>query len=101
MAYEIAWAESAVSSLLETIEFIARDSPSYAAAFALRVERAAASLTELPDRGRRVREFDDPSVRELLVDSHRLIYRVRAGRVVILACVHKARDLAAALGSEA
>lgn len=100
MAHEIEWTESAVGSLLDTLEFIARDSPSYAAAFAVRAERAAFSLSDFPDRGRRVGEFDDPDVRELIVDSYRLIYRVRPSRVVILAFVHKSRDLAGLLSGE-
>ena len=100
MAYEIEWAESAVVTLLDAVEHIARDSPSYAAALAVRVERAAASLSELPERGRRVGEFDDPSVREIAVGSYRLLYRVQPGRVMILALVHKSRDLATLLGTE-
>jgi plasmid stabilization system protein ParE len=76
MAYEVAWAESAIVSLIDAIEYIARDSPSYAAAFAVRAERAAASLDIFPDRGRRVPELNDPAVRELSITSHRLIYRV-------------------------
>ena len=88
------WAESALVSLIDAIEYIARDSPSYAAAFASRAELAAASLAEFPDRGRRVGEFEDPAVRELIVGSYRLIYRVRATQVLILALVHKSRDLA-------
>jgi plasmid stabilization system protein ParE len=94
VAHEISWTESAVASLIDTIEHIGRDSPSYAAALAVRAERAAASLNSLPDRGRRVAEFDDPAVRELRVSNYRLIYRVRPAKVVILAFVHVARDLA-------
>ena len=71
MAYEIAWTESAVVSLVDAIEYIARDSPSYAAALAVRAERAAASLDQLPEHGRRVAEFEDPAARELIVDSYR------------------------------
>jgi toxin ParE1/3/4 len=97
VAYEIEWTESAVASLLEAVEYIARDSPSYAAALAVRAERAAASLQELPDRGRTVREFSDPAVRELIVGTYRLIYRVRAARVVVLAVVHMSRDLSVLL----
>ena len=93
MAYEVEWTESALSSLVDAIEYIARDSPSYAAAFAVRAERAAASLDSFPDRGRRVPEFDDAAVRELPVASHRLIYRVGTNRVLLLAFVHKSRDL--------
>ena len=100
MAYQVDWAESAVASLLEAIEYIGRDSPSYAAALALRVDRAALSLQELPDRGRRVTEFDDPAVRELSIGSYRMIYRVSHRRVLLLAFVHKARDLGALIADE-
>jgi plasmid stabilization system protein ParE len=100
VAYEIDWAESAVVTLLDAVEYIARDSPSYAAALAIRAERAAASRSELPERGRRVGEFDDEAVREIAVDSYRLIYRVQPGRVMILALVHKSRDLANLLRAE-
>jgi hypothetical protein len=60
----------------------------------------AASLDTFPERGRRVGEFDDPAVRELIVGSYRLIYRVRTTKVVILAFVHTARDLASLLSAE-
>lgn len=100
MAHEIAWAESAVASLVDAIEYIARDSAAYAAAFAIRAEFAAASLGDLPHRGRRVAEFEDPDVRELIVDSYRLIYRVQRTRVLILAFVHTARDLGGLLAED-
>lgn len=50
-----------------------------------------------PERGRYVGEFNDPAVRELPVGSYRLIYRVGAKRVLLLAFVHKSRDLAGLL----
>ena len=93
MAHEIDWAESAVASLVDAVEYIARDSPSYAAAFAVRAEQAATSLQLFPERGRRVPEFNDPAVREISVDSHRLIYRVAPSRVLLLAFLHRSRDL--------
>jgi plasmid stabilization system protein ParE len=94
MVYEVAWAESAVTSLIDAIEYIARDSPSFAATVAMRAERAAGSLSSLPDRGRRVPEFRDPAVRELQVSGYRLIYRVGRDRVLVIAFVHRSRDLA-------
>jgi toxin ParE1/3/4 len=95
VAYEIEWAESAIASLEEAVEYIARDSPSYAAALAVRAERAASSLSELPHRGRLVGEYNDPAVREIFVSkSYRLIYRVGTRVVSIIAFVHTARDLA-------
>lgn len=100
MAFEIEWAESAIASLVDAIEYIGRDSPSYAAALAVRADRAALSLADFPDRGRRVSEFDDLSVREIMVDSYRLIYRVQSRRVLLLAFVHKSRDLSVLLRSD-
>ena len=97
MDYEVEWAASAIDGLLEAIEYIRRDSPIYAASLAISADRAASSLEALPNRGRRVAEFDDPNVRELGVGSYRLIYRVRPNRVMVLAFVHGARDLAAIL----
>jgi plasmid stabilization system protein ParE len=97
MAYAVEWAESAVTSVIDALEYIARDSPSYAAALAVRVDRAAGSLAALPERGRRVPEFNDTAVRELIVGSYRLIYRVGVNRVFLLAFVHTARDLSVLL----
>jgi plasmid stabilization system protein ParE len=95
VAYDIEWAESALEGLTEAVEYIARDSPSYAASLAIQADRAAASLSEMPHRGRRVREYHDPDVRELFVGkSYRLIYRVGTHVVSIIAFVHTARDLA-------
>ncbi|HET7710720.1 MAG TPA: type II toxin-antitoxin system RelE/ParE family toxin [Thermoanaerobaculia bacterium] len=94
MAREVVWAQSAVNDLLEAVEYIAKDSPSYAATLASRADAAAASLLDLADRGHRVREYRDPNIRELIVGrSYRLIYKVADERVVITAFVHVARDL--------
>lgn len=93
MAYKVAWAESALDDLTEAIEYIARDSPNYAASLAVRATRAAESLSVLPNRGRRVPEFRDETVREIIVVSYRLIYRVSATTVHVIAFVHTARDL--------
>jgi plasmid stabilization system protein ParE len=82
-----------LADLIEQAEYIARDSPSYAASLVNRAERAATSLSEFPNRGRNVGEYRDPRVRELIVGSFRLIYRVGSGVVTIIAFVHTSRDL--------
>ena len=96
MDFEVEWAESAFASLIEAVEYIAKDSPSYAASLGVQAERAAFSLRQFPNRGRLVREYHDPNVREVPVGSYRLIYRVTS-KVSVIAFVHTARDLAALL----
>jgi plasmid stabilization system protein ParE len=101
VAYEVSWAEAAIEALVEAIEYISRDSPSYAAALVTRADHAALSLQNLPNRGRRVPEYRDRAVREIPVSSYRLIYSVddRALSVTILAFVHQARSLGRLLES--
>jgi len=44
-------------------------------------------------RGHVVPEIGDKQIRELIVRSYRLIYKVEKSRVAVLAIVHGARDL--------
>jgi len=94
VAREIIWAESALISLLEAADYIAKDSPSYASALTIQVEKTAESLSDFSERGRLVPEFRDPNIRELFVASYRLIYRTSKTVVTVIAFIHGARDLA-------
>lgn len=50
-------------------------------------------LAKFPRAGRKVPEFDDENVRELVVYSYRLIYRLQDDEVVIAAVIHGRRTL--------
>ncbi len=96
MDREVIWTDTAVTDLDAAAEFISKDSPAYAATFVLRSLEAARSLRDLAERGRVVPEFKDESIREILVHSYRLIYRVEENRVSVLALIHGRRDFASA-----
>ena len=74
-------------------EHISRDSKAYAATVVRELVGAARSLRVFAERGRRVPEYDDPSVRELIVRKYRLVYRVHPERVEVLRIVHGAREM--------
>lgn len=93
MARKVTWTEVAWSDLKEAADYIAKDSPHYAAAFVREVRDAARSLGYLAERGRIVPELDDPSIRELFVRSYRLIYQVTEQTAYIVGFIHGARDL--------
>lgn len=93
MARQVEWTDPAWDDLADIAEYIARDSEYYAAAFVQEIQEAAASLAGFAERGQMVPEFGDPSIRELLVKSYRLVYRVSEKRVVILALIHGARRI--------
>ena len=93
MARKVEWTDPAWDDLAGIAEYIARDSEYYAAAFIQEIKEAAASLAEFAERGQIVPEFRDTSIRELLVQSYRLVYRISEKRVVILTLIHGARRI--------
>jgi plasmid stabilization system protein ParE len=93
MARKVAWTEAAWSDLEGVSDYIAKDSPYYAATFVREVRDAARSLAYLSERGRVVPEFGDPTIRELLVRRYRLVYQVTEQMVYIIGFIHGARDL--------
>lgn len=89
----IDWAEPALKDLEEIRNYISRDAEFYAIRFIERVIEAVESLEKFPERGRRVPEAADESIRELLFQNYRIIYRAETERVLILTVIHGGRDL--------
>lgn len=100
MGRRVAWTETAWRDLERIADYIAEDSPGYAAAFVRGVRDRARSLEEMGKRGRVVPELDEPTVRELVVGTYRLIYEVGDAEVFVLALIHGARDLTGAWNDE-
>jgi addiction module RelE/StbE family toxin len=89
----VSWTPQAADDLEAICLFIARDTPQIAAAFAERVVTATDRLETHPRLGRVVPEFGFTDLREILVGSYRVIYRVREDQVHILTVHHGARLL--------
>lgn len=90
---EIIWLQSALSDLRLIHAYIARDSPDHAAAFIVRILQSAENLDPFVRLGRVVPERGSDTLRELLIDDYRLMYRLRGGKVEILSVVHGSVDL--------
>jgi plasmid stabilization system protein ParE len=76
MARKVVRTETAWRDLERSADYIAEDSPGYAAAFVERVREQARALDELTLRGRVVPELGEPTVREFLIGNYRLIFEV-------------------------
>ncbi|MBI3922696.1 MAG: type II toxin-antitoxin system RelE/ParE family toxin [Armatimonadetes bacterium] len=93
MALRVKWTETAWADPESVADYIAQDSPYYAAAFVRETRDAARSLARLSKRGRTVPEFDNPTVREIFVRDYRLIYHLTPRTVYVIGFIHGARDL--------
>ena len=89
----VVWARSAIVDLEAIAEFIRHDSPHYAAVTVSRLAKAARPLESFPRMGRRVPEAESDDVRELIVGSYRLMYRLQAEQILVVAVIHGRRDL--------
>jgi len=100
MARVLRWTVTAWRDLEEIADYIARDSPYYAASFVRKVRDEARSLCDLAERGRVVPELDDPTIREVFIHRYRIIYRVTDDAVHLLGVIHGVRDFHAAWDQE-
>lgn len=91
------WTEQAVEDLEAIRDYVARDSEHYAA---LLVERLIGSLDHVvafPEIGRIVPEYGRPDLREVILGSYRIVYRLNGGLAEVLTVFLGARLFPAAV----
>lgn len=89
----VIWTEPAKADLRSIHDFIAHDSCHYAKKVTQDIAEKTDSLAQLPRIGRTVSELGDENVREFSLYSYRIIYEVKDQHILVLAVVHKRRDL--------
>ena len=85
---QVTWTDQALDDLDAVCLFIARDSPQYAGVFAQRAFQVVGRLSEFPNSGRIVPEIGREDIREVIVQSYRIIYRVLQNAEVEILTVH-------------
>ena len=93
MAARVGWSQRALRDVEGIAEYIAQDSPVYAAVVVRNIIAQTKMLSRFPRSGRKVPEFDDDDIRELLVYSYRIIYRIEEDKVIISTVIHGKRTL--------
>lgn len=94
--FRVEWAEAAVRDLEEIAGYLALKSQPDAERLLRRVADRAATLESSPARGRVVPElarFQMRTWRELVMRPYRLVYRIEADTVIVLAVFDARRDL--------
>ena len=93
MVFKIVWTLRSREDLRDIASFIAKDNPDAAIRLGDLIFGRVDSLEEFPELGRVVPERNQPAIREIVVRSYRIIYRVSKNEktVEILRVWHGAR----------
>lgn len=84
----LSWTERAQNDLAAIHAFIGRDSPHFASVVVRRIISAVDRLCDFPESGRAVPEFADPSVREVIQQPYRIVYRLVSEHEIHVLTVH-------------
>jgi plasmid stabilization system protein ParE len=93
MGWQVIIAPSAQTDLADIVRYIAQHNSDAAARLGFELITRAESLADFPEIGRRVPEFRQPNLREIICRSYRIIYRLRRDnqRIEIVRFWHGAR----------
>lgn len=89
----ILWTQRGVESLESIVDFIADDSEYYASRFVKTMLHSNETLKTFPLRGRIVPEFNHPSIRELIYQNYRIVYKIDEQIIYILLVSHGMQSL--------
>jgi toxin ParE1/3/4 len=87
------WTQTAIEHLLAIYERIAQDAPLYAQRVVDRLTKRSEQIAMFPKSGRMVPEYEVPDIREVIERPYRIIYRIKAEQIDVLAVVHGAQLL--------
>lgn len=91
---KINWTQLAISDLNGVYEYIAKDSSRYAQITVNKIHSHVDSLKKQPYSGRIVPEFEDKSIKELIIGNYRIVhFIVSEYQIDILRIYHSARKL--------
>lgn len=83
MAYKLIWSPVSRDDLRDIVSFISRDSRERAEAFAYRLIAETDKLASFPEIGRVVPEYHILTLREIIVRSYRIVYRLNHERKLV------------------
>ena len=83
MAYKLIWSPASRDDLRDIVHFISRDSRRRAEMFGYRLIAETDKLQHFSELGRIVPEYGLPTIREIVVRSYRIVYRVDHERKLV------------------
>ncbi len=90
----VIWSVTAKDDLKNIHDYIAKDSKFYALKISQEFIEKSEILEQFPQMGRIVPEIGDKNIRELVLYSYRLLYKLSPNRIEVLAIVHGKQNFA-------
>lgn len=90
---KVVWTETALNQLQGIYDYIAQTSIAYADQTVDRLTRRSQPIASFPRSGRMVPEFQEDSIREVIENPYRLIYRILPEQIDVIAVVHGSQIL--------
>ncbi|MBA7529002.1 hypothetical protein ES705_21194 [subsurface metagenome] len=90
---KIKWTHHALEELDDIANYISKDSPKYAQILVKQIYEIVSHLKQFPKLGRKVPEYGDPELREILYKTYRIIYLVKKEHLEIISIIHGSRKL--------
>ncbi len=89
----VRWTNTAVSHLRAIHEYVSQNSKIYANCLIDRLIRRSEQICLFPQSGRMVPEYRREDVREVIDRPYRIIYRIKAEQIDVLAVLHSAQQI--------
>jgi plasmid stabilization system protein ParE len=83
MGFKVILTPQSIDDLRKIVSFVAQQNPERARTFGYELIDQALSLATFPERGRVVPEIGEPSVREVIHGSFRIIYEIFPEQAVV------------------
>ena len=90
---KIKWTNHALEELDDIANYISKDSPKYAQILVKQIYEMVSHLKQYPKLGRKVPEYGDPELREILYNTYRIIYLIKKEHLEIISIIHGSRKL--------
>jgi toxin ParE1/3/4 len=90
---KIKWTNHALEELDDIANYISKDSPKYAQIIVKQIYEMVSHLKQFPKLGRKVPEYGDPELREILYKTYRIIYLIKKELLEVISIIHGSRKL--------
>ncbi len=90
---QVIWTDGALADLEDIGEYIAKDSIKYAELTVKELFEYPDILEKFPKIGKRIDEFNDPTLRQLIKGSYRIVYKIISEDKVEIMVVHNCARL--------